>query len=199
MYKLLSNSISTYIIGDCNGRHTSFGNKENNTVGKSLINLINLGKIIHLVPHFPTLLSHNSRTTPEKFFVSKHHYLNISCEPGEITTSDHLPVIIKLSTTPFLLEKQKVYKKNNADWELFQNKLNTQINLTNLDGNTIKQLEEASVHWLKTVKNAMDVAIPKSSYQFIYQLKTTPEITELKNQYKTIRICWALWLDNTNL
>ncbi len=144
IYKLLSNSIPTYIIGDFNGRHTSFGYRENNTVGKSLINLINQGKIINLGPHFPTFFSHYSRTTPEKIFDNKQHYLNISFEPGEITTSDHLPVIIKLSTTPFLIEKQKGYKTNNADWDLFQNKLDTQINLTNLYGNTTKQLEEAS-------------------------------------------------------
>lgn len=41
MYRLLSNSIPTYILGDFNGRHSVFGNKNNNTVGKSLSNLIN--------------------------------------------------------------------------------------------------------------------------------------------------------------
>ncbi len=95
MHKLLSNFIPTYIIGDFNGRHTSFGDTENNTVGKSLLNLINQGKIIHLGPHFPTFFSHKSQTNPDKIFANKHHYLNIICEPGEITTSDHLPVIKK--------------------------------------------------------------------------------------------------------
>ena len=33
-HKLLRNSITTYILGDFNGRHTTFGNRENNTVGK---------------------------------------------------------------------------------------------------------------------------------------------------------------------
>ncbi len=32
----------------------------------------------------------------------------------------------------------------------------------------------------------MYAAIPKSSYQFIDQLKTAPEITELKNLYKAL-------------
>ena len=44
----------TYIIGDFNGRHTHFGNNNNNTAGKSLISLIDKGKMIHLGPHFPT-------------------------------------------------------------------------------------------------------------------------------------------------
>ncbi len=58
MHRLLSNSISTYILGDFNGRHTLLGNRDNNTVGKSLVNLINQGKItIHLGPRFPTFFS----------------------------------------------------------------------------------------------------------------------------------------------
>ena len=54
MHRLLSNSIPTYILGDFNGRYTTFGNRDSNTVGKSLINFINQGKMIHLGPHFPT-------------------------------------------------------------------------------------------------------------------------------------------------
>ncbi len=105
MHKLLSNSIPTYILGNFNGKHTIFGNRGNNTVGKSLINLINQGKVKYLGPHFPTFYSHNSTTNPDKIFANKHHYLNCICEPGETTTSDHLPVIFKLSTKPFMKEK----------------------------------------------------------------------------------------------
>jgi len=43
MHRLLSNNIPTYILGDFNGRHTALGSKDNNTVGKSLVNLINQG------------------------------------------------------------------------------------------------------------------------------------------------------------
>ena len=57
MHKLLSNSIPTYILGDFNGRHTTFGNRDNNTVGKSLINLIDQGKMINLGPNFPTFFT----------------------------------------------------------------------------------------------------------------------------------------------
>ena len=47
--RLLNNNIPTYIIGDFNGRHFHFGNKDNNTIGKSLVNLINQGT---LLPNF---------------------------------------------------------------------------------------------------------------------------------------------------
>ncbi len=74
-------------------------------MGKSLVNLINQGKIIHLEPHFPTFFTRNSTTNPDKKkknISDKHHYLNYTCEPGELTTSDNLPIIFKRSSVPFI-------------------------------------------------------------------------------------------------
>ena len=113
--------------------------------------------------------------------------MNCICEPGDITTSDHLPIILKLSTKHFLKEKPKTFRLHRADWELFQNKLDQKVNITELDGNTLEQLEDATKSWTNAVKNAMDIAIPKSNYQYIYQIKTTPEIKNLENQYKTLK------------
>ncbi len=100
MHKPLSNSIPTYILGNFTGKHTRLGNRDNNTVGKSLINRINRGKMIHLSPRFPTFYFHNSTTNPDKIFANKHHYLNCVCEPGEATASDHLPVILNFQQNP---------------------------------------------------------------------------------------------------
>ncbi len=187
MHRLLSNSIPTYILGDFNGRHSIFGNRDNNTVGKSLSNLVNQGKLIHLGPYFPTFLSHNSSTTPDKIFANKHHYLNHIIEQGDITTSDHLPVILKLSTTPFIIEKQKTYKINKADWDLFQHKLDAHINVTNFEGSNFEQIENATTEWTNTVKNAMETSIPKSTHKYIYQLNITPEIKQLETQFKNLQ------------
>ncbi len=143
--------------------------------------------MIHLGPHFPSFFSHNSATNPDKIFSNKHHYLNCMCEPGELTSSDHLLVIFKLSTTPFITEEQKVYQTHKADWELFKHKLDSQISVTNLDNNSVEQLENATKNWIKVVKNAMDTAIPKSTFKFTYQLKTTPEIRNLETQFKNLK------------
>ena len=56
MLRLLSNNIPTYILGDFTSRHVSFGNRENNTVGKSLINLINQGRMVHIFQHFLAII-----------------------------------------------------------------------------------------------------------------------------------------------
>jgi len=187
MHRLLSNSIPTYILGDFNGRHSVFGNKDNNTVGKSLSNLINQGKLIHLGPHFPTYFSHNSSTNPDKVFANKHHYLNCIIEQGDITTSDHLPILFKLSTIPFIIEKSKIYKINKADWDLFHHKLDSRMIVTNFEGSNDEQLENATIDWINIVKSAMDIAIPKSTHQYIYQLKITPEIKDLESHFNNLK------------
>ncbi len=61
-----------------------------------------------------------------------------------------------------------------ADWDLFQRKLDSQINVTNLEDKTLEETENALVTWTNVVKNVMDTAIPKSNHQYVYQLKTTP-------------------------
>ncbi len=96
-------------------------------------------------------------------------------------------MIFKLSTTPFIVEKPKIYKINKADWDLFHHKLDSKINITNFDENNVEQLEESTKDWIKSVKSAMDIAIPKSSYQHIYQLKSTPEIKDLETQFKNLK------------
>ena len=115
IYRPLSNNIPTYIIGDFNARHKHYGNSEYNTLGKSLIDLINQGKLIHMGPYFPAYLHTNSATTLDKIFTNKHHYLNYIIEPGEISTSVHIPIILRLSTKPFITETPFKYKTSKAN------------------------------------------------------------------------------------
>ncbi len=58
---------------------------------------------------------------------------------------------------------------------LFDKKIDTQINVTDFEGCNIEQIENVLTDWTPIMKSAMDVAIPKANYQFIYQLKVTPE------------------------
>ncbi len=152
IYKLLNNNIPTYIIGDFNGKHKHFGNTNNNTVGKSLLNLVNQGKILHLGPHFSTFINVNSATSPDKIFSNKHHYLNCISEPGEITTSDHIATILRLSTQPFIVKMPLTYKTNKTNWELFRETLNNRIHLKNLNNCSLEQLENSTKEWMENSK-----------------------------------------------
>ncbi len=43
------------------------------------------------------------------------------------------------------------------------------------------------MNWIKVIKSAMDTAIPKTTHQFIYQLKSTPEIRNLESQFRNLK------------
>ncbi len=55
IYNLMNNNIPTYLL-DLIASHTLFGNSSSNTVGRSLVQLINNGNLIHLGPHYPTFI-----------------------------------------------------------------------------------------------------------------------------------------------
>lgn len=173
MYTLLNNTIPTYIIGDFNCSHMNLGNRRNNNVGKSLI-LIDQGKLLHLGPHFPTFIRSGSATNPDKIFSNKHSYLNTLIEQGNITSSDHLPIIFKLSTKPFYIKQTETYNMGKANWNLFKATLDSNIKLKTLNNYSKEQIELETTKWLNTVKQAMDTAIPKTTYKPIYQIRATP-------------------------
>ena len=186
-YRLLNNNIPTYILGDFNGRHRYFGNNSENTVGKSLLQLINQGKMLHIGPHFPTFISQGTATNPDKIFSNKHHYLNIITEPGDITTSDHIPIKFSLATQPFLVKQPKIYKVNKANWEGFKATLEHKIETKELNDCTTQEIEDELETWISTVKEAMDKHIPKSEHKFIYQLRKTPQIQFLQSLFNRLR------------
>ncbi len=187
MYKLLNNSVPTLILGDFNGTHTQLGNRTNNTVGNSLVSLINQGSLIHLGPQFPTYISHNAATTPDRVFTNKHNYLNTFIEPGNITTSDHIPVILTVSTTPIYIKTKEILQYKRADWDKFTEILNEKLNVKNLNNFTAEAIDEEVTNWIETVKDTMDKTIPKSKFKPVYQTITTPQIKQLEAEYNNLR------------
>ncbi len=186
-YRLLNNSIPTYILGDLNGKHRYFGNRNENRVGKSLTELINQGIMMHIGPHFPTYIGHGVSTNPDKILSNKHHYLNTNTEPGNITSSDHIPIVFTLSTQPFLLPQPKTYILNKANWDGFKSVLGNKIQVKELDKCSTHDIEIELKNWMDTVKEAKEKHIPKREHKFSYQLKITPEIKALELSYKTLK------------
>ncbi len=187
MYRLLNNNIPTLILGDFNCSHTRLGSSTNNTVGKSIVNLIDQGNLIHLGPQFPTYISHNAATNPDKVFTNKHNYLNTLIEPGNITTSDHIPIILTLSTRPIYIKTKEFFQYNKANWEQFKEILSDKITVKNLDNYTTNEIDNEVNSWIKTVKDAMNKTIPKSSHMPVYQTVTTPHIKQIERDYNTLR------------
>ncbi len=133
-------------------------------MGKSIVSFISEGRLIHLGPHFPTLFRQTTATSPDKVFCNKHNYLNTFIQQGDITSSDHIPVLLTVSTRPIYLKSKETYQYNRANWEKFQEILNDRIEIKTLNN-------YASVH----------------THKPIYQTVTTPYIKQLEIEYNTLR------------
>ena len=95
---LFQGNIPVYFAGDLNAHHQAFGYSSTDNKGRILKDLINKGMIKHLGPEFPILVGKS--TKPDIILGNKYPYLNLAIEEGSITTSDHLPIVIKINTKP---------------------------------------------------------------------------------------------------
>ncbi len=135
--------------------------------------------MLHIGPHFPTYICHGAATNPDKILANKQHYLNITIEPGNITSSDHIPIIFTMATQPFLIPQPKTYIRNKANWDGFQTVLDNKIQVKELDNYNNHDIKNEVKSWMNTTKEAMDIYIPKGEHKYLYQLKTTPELKHL--------------------
>ena len=111
------------IVGDMNARHTSLGHTTNNQVGGAINNLINRDLITHIGPEFKTWIAPTGSGTPDIVLANQQAHFNISLQQGPLTSSDHLPLLVKISTKPILIAETKRFKIKEADWPKFREKI----------------------------------------------------------------------------
>lgn len=180
--KLVNYSQPTYIIGDFNARHRFFGHNDNNNVGKSLYNLLNAGKILHIGPHFPTFLGTHNITCPDRVFSNNKAFLNYRLTPGPLTPSDHIPIVMKLSVNPIQVPIRKRLNMKRANWEKFREELeNTEVPI--LEEEPIEKIDNALRKFHTNIKNAMENHIPKTTYKTLPSITISEDLRRLQVQY----------------
>ena len=97
-------NIPTYLIGDVNAQHQMLAYTYVNTKGRIIKNYVD-NKLKHFGPDFPTLVRRNGR--PDIVLGNRWAHLNMAISPGSLTSSDHLPVHVKLSTNAIIKDIKK--------------------------------------------------------------------------------------------
>lgn len=185
--KLLNNTNPTYILADMNAKHRIYGDNRNNSVGTSLAELTNRGKLINLGPAFPTFIGHTTMTKIDKIHSNNKAFLNYDIEPGPITPSDHIPLILTLSTTPIQKEiKKERYQMHKANWTEFKNRLNN-YQSRSLENEEIEIVDEEIVRIIKEIMNAMEKTIPKTRYKTLTTITSTEQIRRIKVQLEELK------------
>lgn len=183
--KLVNFNKPTYILGDFNARHRIFGHNDNNNKGNVLNTLINLGKILHLGPNFKTFIGHQSMSTPDRIFSNNLASLNYYLQQGPITPSDHIPIIMTISTSPIQIPIKERYQMSKANWEGFKKDME-QYNVPNLNNKDIEEIDTELEEFHKRIVKAMENNIPRTEFKTLPYTTTSQHIRDMQTEFNQI-------------
>ena len=163
--KLFRRNCPVYMLADLNANHPTLGYTHTNTKGRQINTLVQNRLIQHIGPDFPTFYTHRRGTTPDIVLTNYRTYHNTNFEPGPLTTSDHIPIIFTISTTPILIPVHPRPNYRKADWEKFEATVTDSIANNNLDNATLEDIDSAVENWHESINRATLEAIPKTFYK----------------------------------
>ena len=189
--KIINTDTPSYFFGDLNANHPTLGYRTTNNAGTMINKLIQRNKITHLGPHFPTFINARCSSTPDIAFANKKAFHNYNITPGPQTSSDHTPIIIKISTNPIAIPIHTRFQYSRADWEGYQEQI--QNNIPNISQQATKsEIDNTLKRLNRVITDAADNNIPKIKHRIIPGAKTTREIRllfiQLTNTYNHIRM-----------
>ena len=195
--KIIQKPTPSYVIADFNARHSCFGHRDKNMMGLTLDMLLNTNKLKHLGPDFPTLV--NKKGTPDIIVGNRVAHLNYSLKEGDITSSDHLPLIVTLATKPILIKipPKPSYKK--ANWDLFKAQINERYETDNEDNNrnqriqgipeikNKKYIDQRIENWMENIQKGKEKAIPMSTSKILPHAETSDYLKLLTQSYNNLK------------
>lgn len=189
IHKLLYQNNPVYILADLNAKHTTLGDARCNLVGNGINIFMNSGKAIHLGPHFPTLLRHNSATTPDIILSNNRAHLYTHVVPGPLTSSDHLPIQLTIATTPIIINTEPRLAIRRADWNKYRTVIDNQLGPDiDLGQGTLEEIDEQIETWYKAVDRGTKEAIPTTTKRTTTKSILTPQMRQLQRRFETLYI-----------
>ena len=89
-----------YLMADLNAKHRVLGHHDNERKGNYINTLINRDLLDYCGPDFTTLT--NGRGKPDIVLANRQAHFNFLIEPGGLTTSDHIPIKMRIATKPIV-------------------------------------------------------------------------------------------------
>ena len=185
-YKLFNLTHPSYLIADINCRHPSLGHGYSNNRGNNLNHLITTRKCFHIGPYFPTILSHNYTSAPDIVLKNNNAHHNINIQPGPLTPSDHIPLLITISTNPIQIPITPRPHYHKADWDRYKTELSS-INLPTDDQLSLEEIDQHLDHWTQSIINTSKRTIPTLKYRTIPGIQPDQTTTDIQNQYIALK------------
>ena len=165
VHRLITRQEPVYLVGDFNAHHAAFGYSSENAVGRALNGLIEDGRVEKLGPHFSTYVGYQGSGRPDLVLTNgrQHHCHLIS--PGPVTTSDHLPIILDISSDAITIPAPRRYVYRRANWPSFTKAVEEATTPLQLDGQPTAAIEEAVKDWYDNLQQAKDANIPQVQHR----------------------------------
>ena len=192
----LQKPLMTYILGDLNARHRMFDYRSTNNTGIEIANLINNNLCKHMGPDFSTLI--NMKGRPDILLGNKEAVLYYRLTEGPLTTSDHIPLILELSTTLIMVRIPPCLKLRKTNWDNFKNQVdeimqsneNEIKNKTRIDKDVIDNYIE---RWMGTIQEKIKANTPTSEYRIYPNIRESDELRWIATQYNRLRYQTNSW------
>ena len=192
--KLSNLDTPSYIIGDFNASHPVMGHTFSNHKGTQISRLISLKKLNFLGPNFQTYYGGGGVGKPDLMLGNKHCYHNYHLEAGTPTSSDHIHLIIKLSTSPIQVKIQERYAPKKTDWQKYEAKC-LEYEFNNFNQKNKDDINNEFKKIVNFISNAKKECTPKIKTRNLPHNKFSHEIIKTKKEldkiYKLINNGWA--------
>ena len=206
---IIHSNIPSYIIGDLNGQHNFIGHNRENNVGRALYQHIRNNLIKHIGPNFNTLVEKiNNRTTcrPDIVLTNSRVLFNHNISKGPITASDHIPIVIKISTKPIVKEITRTPDSKKTNWDEFtthiENKTAEQEDENNLSNNEQidkEVLDREYKKWIKDIMHSYEKTTPMKKIKLLPHIPDSDLMKILINQLKTYQENPNIWNQNAKV
>ena len=179
------NNIPVFFAGDINASHLAFHHTRNDTHGHQLLSIVETKRLRYIGPDFFTFYNAGRKGRPDLVFGNRATLAyHTHCQPGPLIGSDHLPIILKISTTPILNKEKRCFSFKKADWDAFKSGLTNQNFNNNLEGEDARTIDRRWDHIFKTVVTAMVTNIPRSTYKIRREFQPSQKTQRLLTCYR---------------
>ena len=142
----------------------------------------------HMGPEFRTWIGPQGTGTPDIVLGNQNMRMNCSITQGPLASSDHIPVIIRLSTKAITIPKRPTLSYQKSNGEKFQRAVET--NMTHLTPQILSEVinkdyvDQEIDQRYNDVQDAIQKEIPVSNRKTIAHLRTSRKQNELQWRYK---------------
>ena len=183
--KIFNRRHPAYLVGDLNAYHRTFGYSNNNLRGKQVVTLINANKCKHIGPFFDTRITANTTRKPDIALTNKQAHLNTYLKAGPLTPSDHLPIIMKISTNPIQIPITPRLQFSKTNWTLYKQTLSN-FETPNLAQETLENIDLHIETWTNKIKQITHATTPTIHYRVLSGVKQNNYIRKTQRMHKKL-------------